>query len=207
MKIFEMTTGSSYDKQWAFAAGWGRIDGPLPFLNPVEMGMKQSSWKVNRDPPGIIILDTPAGLWPDFLANGGSPPNYFVSCKVLESLERAGVPYARATPIPVAEIRAKKLRGVPPPDYFVLEANRGIEFNFERMGVLHDGKGAPLVPASQWPKEMIFDASKWTGIDLFAYPGPIFKGPNKILHCTERVVELAKQDGWTNVVFDPRICL
>jgi hypothetical protein len=207
MKIYKIAPGSSYDKQWAFAAGWGRIDGPLLFLNPVEMEMKQASWNVNRDPPGIIILDTPARLWPDFLANGGSPPNYFVSRKVLESLERVGIPYARATSIPIAEIRAKKLRAVPPPDYFVLEADQGIKLNFHAMGVPLDATGNPMIPATQWPKDRIFDASKWNGLDLFGYPGIFFPGPNSSVHCTERAVELAKQDGWTHVVFQPRACL
>jgi hypothetical protein len=207
MKIYKIETGSSYAKQWAFAAGWGPLDGPMPFLDPEAMQRKIAFWKVNPRPPGIIILDTPARLWPDFLDNGGSPPNHFVSRRVLESLERVGIPYARATSIPIAEIRAKKLRAVPPPDYFVLEADQGIKLNFHAMGVPIDAKGNPMIPATQWQKDRILDASKWNGLDLFGFPGLFFHGPNSSVHCTERVVELAKKDGWTHVVFEPRACL
>ena len=85
-----------------------------------------------------------------------------------------------------------------------LEAEQGIRFNFQAMGVPHDGHGKALVPASQWPKARIFDAASWNGLDLLAYPEVLFKGPNTILHCTERLVELAKRDGWTNVEFQWR---
>jgi hypothetical protein len=201
MKIFRIRAANMNERKWAYAAGWGPLDGPMPFLNPVEMERKIAFWKVNPRPPGLIIHDTPASLWPDFLGNGGSPPIYFVSRKVLESLDRVGIPYARATPIPVAEIRAKKLRGVPPPDYYVLEAERGIQFHFERMGVPHDGKGKSLAPPSKWPREEIFAESSWNGQHLFGYPATAYMGPTTLLHCTECLVDLAKAQNWTNVEF------
>jgi len=205
MKIYEITGGSSYETQWAWASGWrGPLDGPMPFLLQIELESKIAFWKVNPGPPGIHIDDTPAWAWPDFLSSGGAPPNYFVSRKVLESLLSEGIRYARATPIPVAVVNARRLKAVPPPEYFVLEAEQGIRFNFQAMGVPHDGHGKALVPASQWPKARIFDAASWNGLDLLAYPEVLFKGPNTILHCTERLVELAKRDGWTNVEFQWR---
>ena len=201
MKIYFMTPGDR--QKWAWAGGWGPFADQIPFLHPIEIESKLAFWKVNPMAPGIHIDETPAWAWPDFLGSGGAPPNFFVSRKVLESLLSEGIRYARATPIPVAVVNARRLKDVPPPEYFVLEAEQGIRFNFQAMGVPHDRHGKALVPASQWPKARIFDAASWNGLDLFAYPEVLFKGPNKILHCTERVVELAKRDGWTNIRFLP----
>ncbi len=199
MKIYKIRT--NYGPKWAWAGGWGRFADPISFLKPIELESKLAFWKLNPMAPGILIEDTPAWAWPDFLGSGGAPPNFFVSRKILDSLASEGIPYGRATPIPVGKVDARRLKDRPPPEYFVLEAEQGIRFNFSAMGVPHDEQGKALVPASQWPRKEIFDAASWNGLDLLAYPEVLFAGPNTSLHCTDRIVELAKRDGWTNVEF------
>ena len=110
MKCYLIDSGSSNTKEWAWASGWrGPLDGPMPFLLQIELESKIALWKVNPGPPGIHIDETPAWAWPDVLGCGGSPPLFFVSRKILESLDAEGIRYARATPIPVAVVNARRL--------------------------------------------------------------------------------------------------
>lgn len=145
-------------------------------------------------------------MWPDILGNGHSPPMFFISERVVESLTKFGVPISRLTEVPVAEINAKVLKSKPAPRYFVIETFPGIEVDLIATGFRVDAAGRAILnpppKPSPWPYR--YRASSWNGTDLFAYRhfGPT-DGPYTDLLCTERVKELAEREGWTNVRFKP----
>ena len=158
-------------------------------------------WKVNPSEPGLIIGER-GSRWPDFLRNGGSPPLMFVSQRVVNSLQNAGIPIARITSMPIAKIKARNLKNKPPPEYCVIEALPGIEMDYSASGIPIDTEGMPIIPMTIHPIPWKLKTSTWTGIDLFGWPR-LPKRPDDVLICTDRIVELAKHDGWTNVRFDP----
>ena len=64
--------------------------------------------------PGLHIDDV-GTQWPDWLGSGGGHPDFFVSERVLRSLEEAEIPYRRAIEMPIASIGSPALRKIPPP--------------------------------------------------------------------------------------------
>jgi hypothetical protein len=188
VNFFEISYDQWETKQFAWAMGFGPLDEPMPFLDPVHLQQYREFWNVNPRPPGLIIEDggTRAIAWPDFLGHGGGFPAYFVSAKVIDSLKAENISFVRATPIPVASVACRRLKGVPPPKYFVLEATPGIQIDKEASV----GRPAPM-----------FRRSSWNGEQLFGRPN-IWNRPSTTLLCTEKVVEIAQKTGWTNARFE-----
>ena len=178
----------------------------MPFILEAMMERQLAIWAVSeKGAPGIIIggggaLES-AKLWPDILGHGAGWPPFFVSEHVIRSLDRAGIPYARLTKMPVAEVNPARLQSAPP-DYYVLEADQGIAVDYAASGVPVDREGKPI--PHLYPRKVArkFDLNSWTGADLFSSPN-IWKRPTCSLMCTERIVELAKADSWSNVKFEP----
>lgn len=190
---------------FVYASGYGPLNNPMPFLNDIYLKRKRDFWKVNPMPPGLEISET-GYKWPDCLNCGGSPPSYFLSARVLSSLESEHIPIARFTPMPIATIRStsKKLSEAGAPTYFVVEADPGIEIDYLKSGIPVDGQGKPIfdpLPKPWPPSKWVMKLSTWNGKDLFGWPWN--GGPSMSLVVTERVVKLAEQDGWTNVRFEP----
>jgi hypothetical protein len=200
-QFFQIGHAQSQTRGFAWAMGFGPLDGPMPFFSPSRLQQKREFWKVNPRKPGLYIDDDgKANAWPDILGHGGGCPRFFVSDKVVGSLVRERIEIARLTAMPIAEVLCSALEGKPSPGYFVLEAPYAIDVDYTASGVPIDAEGRPvrLLKSPIWKLKL----SSWTGRDLFGWPN-IWKGPDWSLICTERVVELAKRDGWTNCRFDP----
>lgn len=205
MRFFDITFANK--SQMAWAGGYGPIS-DLWFLHGTSLKRKLAFWDINPMAPGLHI-DSGAKHWPDILGCGGSPPLLFVSGRVVASLRSIGAPMGRVTEMPIAEINAKALKSKPAPKYYVVETLPGIEVDLEATGFNLDAEGKAIVhpPPNPWPKHYCYCLNTWTGADLFAYRhfGPT-DGPYTDMFCTERVKELAENQGWTNVQFES-ICV
>ncbi|MEO6755453.1 MAG: hypothetical protein ABIP85_27090 [Chthoniobacteraceae bacterium] len=191
----------------AWAGGYGPIE-DMWFLLPVFFERKKAFWKINPHEPGLEI-DPGGRKWPDILGCGFSPPGLFLSERVVLSLKKFGVPIGRVTEMPMAKIRVKALRNTLAPRYYVIETKPGIEVDFVTSGFEVDAAGKPILdpPPKRWPT-YIYRLDSWNGADLFDYRhfGPT-DGPYTGLLCTERIAELAKGEGWSNVEFEPIVVI
>lgn len=202
MKLYNLSVGTYRPGGFAAASGYG----PIPdmwFLSPVMLERARAFWQINPRPPGLSI-EPNAKSWPDFLSNGGGPPYFFISERIVTSLRSIAAPLGRVTEMPIAEINAKALKNQPPPKYFVMETFPGIEVDLVATGFKLDARGkAILKPLPQpWPPTFHYRPESWNGTDLFdrrSFSG--VDGPYTGLYCTERVKELAAQEGWTNTDF------
>ena len=204
MTAFFLLKDTSFQtKGFAWASGFGLLKTPMPFLHPAQLAREIEFSKINPAPPGIRI-DPGASTWPDFLGHGGGTPEFFVSDRVLDALHMEQLPVTCATEMPMATINSKRLRDKPPPRYFVIETEPGIEIDFAASGIPTDERGKPIMHPlpKPWPAILKLRANSWNGKDLLSFSN--FWGPpfTKLL-CTERVVGLAERQGWTNCRFEP----
>lgn len=205
MKFFEIKSNLN-DRTFVYASGYGPLNGPMPFLHDQLLENRRKFWEVNPSKPGLKISQV-GFKWPDCLGNGNSPPPYFLSNKILRSLESENIPIARCTPMPIAVIRSKskKISEVIAPSYFVVEADPGIEIDYPKSGIPIDKQGKPILdplPKPWPPTRWVMKLSTWNGKDLFGWPA-WHGGPSASLIVTERIVKLAEEDGWTNIRFEP----
>ncbi len=205
MNFFRITPdpcGSRVNRSFCYARDYGPLNSGMPFLSSIELEREIEYWKVNPNPPGMIISET-GSKWPDFLPHSGSCPRYFISERIIESLTQEGIAFARQTEMPIAKIRSKRLRDKPAPKYFVLEADSGMEVDYVASGRTFDTEGKVIDPNPLKAPPLKFNRASWNGADLFSIAFNSNRRPSCSLICTDRVVELAKRDGWTNVRFDP----
>ena len=163
---------------------------------------RKEFWNLAPRPPGMTVA--PGGRsWGDFIGHGGGSPFYFVGGRVIDDLREAGIGVLRTTRMPIAEIEGKTMRKIPPPDYFVVEAPPGISIHWQAMGLPTTGDNrldlSQGYPKPWPPAEWLLDASTWNGKDLMSYQN--FQYWTTLI-CTERVKQLAGQNGWTNCAFD-----
>ena len=186
---------------FTWAMGYGPLEEDMPFLLPGQLEIKLRFWKANPRKPGLYGEN--GSKWPDFLGHGGGMPSFFVSERVVNSLKASGIEIARLTHMPIASIKSrnKRLKEQTPPRYFVLEAPYAIEMDYEASGVPIDAGGIPIARLPDSPNWTLRLAS-WRGADLMCYPN-MWKRPTFTLICTERVVQLAEREGWTNCYFEP----
>lgn len=205
-KFYEITDASNDTRGFAWASGYWP-DETMPFITPEYLEDQREFWIVNGcPPPGLVICNgrQKAVKWPDMLGSGGGGPNLFVSEKVVDSLNREGIPVARVTEISIGEIEAKGLQDKIPPKYFVLEVEPGIHLNYEASLIPLDEHGVPQhrLRPSHFGVWDIGRLETWNGADLFSMEGFPLLIRSRLL-CTDRIVELAKRDKWTNVGFEP----
>lgn len=136
--------------------------------------------------------------WPDILGAISMLP---VSERVVESLGHAGYPPAIKTEMPIARIDVKRLREIPAPKYFILQYNQGIKIHDEASQIVRDEAGGIISHGGKNP-HWVYDRSTWNGEDIFGGPMPS-AGPSAYLLCTQKIIELAERDKWTNVRFEP----
>jgi len=202
MKIYEIA--SEGHGKYAFAFGYSPFN-DMKFIEEWhESDLKRTLefWKINPGEPGMQIEES-ASCWPDVMSCTFSPPSCFFSRKVLESLDSNGIAVKRTCPIPVGRVKLGKIKTVPPPDYFVIEAQPGIQIDYAASGYTIDANGYPdekvLRPT---PRPVLQHAPEtWSGVDLFCSSNYFGRPRYLQLLCTERVREIAAKDGWTNVFF------
>jgi hypothetical protein len=102
--------------------------------------------------------------------------------------------------MPIADINSKRLQKKSPPLYYVLEAERGIDVDYEASGVPLDSNGKPDHRARDKDKKgpLAVKLDSWNGKDLFSTR----QGVPMVVYCTEKVKSLAEEKGWTNVKFE-----
>lgn len=199
MKLYELSDNGPYSRGYPYASGYGPLDNSMPFLSGRMRDSMFEFWKKNPMKPGLYI-DEKGTKWGDLIAVHLPPPALLVSERVRVCLEKVRCRIETCTEFPVAEIRAKKLRSVPPPRYFALQLRGGVAVHWRAMGIELDSLGKPvIVPGKQPP--LVADLTTWNRDDIFSWSN---WDPLQIsLLCTERVVELAEKEKWTNVRFDP----
>lgn len=200
MNVYRITSETVGHTKYPWVGGWGPL-ASMPFFDDFPEDckeMKIKSWNLNRPPPGLKI-DPGGKVWSDVIGCGGGPPSFFVSDRILSDLENEGIPVYRSTEMPIAKNLSKQLQDVPPPKYYVLEAEPGISWNFEAMGVQLSSKGIPIYDPVH-PPEHIADLSSWNGSDLFC----LDKGRLKVsIMCNDRIKNMAIKHEWTNIRFNP----
>jgi hypothetical protein len=202
MKIFKFESGDS--SKFAYAYGYRPFEG-MAFEGEFSVTLKESRRAfaaANPGPPGLQVGDT-GSIWPDLMYLGDPPPSFVFSRKILNSLGFHGISLKRTTSIPIGSVASKKLRDVPPPDYFVIEALPGIRVDYAASGYVVDADGNPgrNAPRVLPPPILQYDPTTWSGADLFCQDNG-HGGPRYLdLLFTERVKEIAIKDGWTNVSF------
>jgi hypothetical protein len=202
MKVYEIESWAVGYTNFPWVGGWGPIE-KMPFfgrLPPATQESKRGFWKVNPRPPGLKI-DPGGKILADVLGCGGGPPSFFVSERIVNDLHTEGIPILCATEMPIAKKLSKALRDVTPPKYYVLEAEPGINYAYDLMGLELDESGKPIFDRSKRIPEAIYRLSTWNGADLFGKRA-ICDSTIDLL-CTERVKNLAECNGWTNIEFKP----
>ena len=202
MRIYELSDASSFRGKFVYAYGYGPLATPMPFLHPAELARRQAFWEISKDPPGLLI-EGGGSRWPDVLACGDPSPPYFVSQKIVDSLRREKITLSSMTEMPIATKKSKKLIELTP-NYFAVQAPLGIEVDFAASNIPTDIAGSPILNPlpKPWPPILKLKASSWSGLDIFSWSN-FRAGLGLDLLCTDRIVELAKREGWTNVRFDP----
>lgn len=202
MNFYEIKSRAVGYTKYPWVASWGPLE-DMPFfetLAPATQKVKMQSWEINCDPPGLSI-DPGGNEWADVLGCGGGPPSYFVSERIVNELQQMGVPFLRATEIPIAKNLSKALKDVPAPKYFILEAEPGINYAYDLMGLAVNHSGKPVIDRSKKFPDSIYRLSSWNGADLFGKRG--FYDSTINLLCTDIVKNLAERNKWTNIEFTP----
>lgn len=188
--------------KFPWVSGWGPLE-HMPFFEifpPAVQEMKKKSWIINAPSPGLNI-DPGGRVWGDVLGCGGSPPSFFVGERIINDLRVAEIPILRATEMPIAKNGSKALRDIPPPKYYVLEAEPGMGLDHCAMGLKTDNEGRFILEKGTKLPPEIFSLDSWNGADLFGKKA--FHDSTIDLLCTDLVKNLAERNGWTNIEFKP----
>lgn len=199
------------NSKYVWASGYGPMADSIDdmvFLRSAPdafKSMQAKFWEINRMPPGVS-LDPGGHEWPDFLGCGMGMPSFFVSQRVSNDLQEAGIPCLRASNIPVVHPEFEMHCAGPQPEYCVMEAVPGIEMAWSAMGIscdLDNRVDFSRAYPSPWPPEAWkVSVSSWSGLDLVSYEN--WQTPMTLV-CTEEVKRLAKKKKWTNVLFIPLV--
>lgn len=192
MKLFQLRDRGCYSPGFPYAHTYGKPDRPIPFWSSDQIERKSKMWDWRNRPHGIVTGD--AGTkWGDFMMCGFAPPRTFISHRVLESLRKMPGQILTETEFPVAEVKSKKLRDVPPPRYFAPQWAPGIEVDWDVTGRERD-EAANMRP-------LVAKLSTWNGADIFSWAN--WDETRLTMLCTEKIVELAEKEKWTNAEFKP----
>lgn len=196
-----MTHEFRYGGKYAWATGYGALP-KMPYLDEIGEDFRSDMlgfWKVNPSAMGMRV-DRGGSQWGDCISVSLGWPHECYSETVIRDLQEAGIEIWRTTKMPIAEVLAKRLQNKTPPEYFVVEAHRGIDVDYVASGFPLGPDGRPEMtkrnPAMKGA--LALSLATWSGKDLFS--------PRTMatlnLHCTEKVKQLAEEKGWTNVKFN-----
>ncbi|QDU39221.1 hypothetical protein Mal4_35580 [Maioricimonas rarisocia] len=194
MEYFEICNNNPFEKQWtrAFSIRSSSHD--------VSWHCAECERGVDRPSGSFDVVLEGGTAFPDFLCCGAFP-FLIVSGRVVSVWKEAGVGRFATSPVGIVEIRDSVLRSESAPEYFRIEIAGECAVDLAASGISVAGVckrcGAldRVPPAARVLR--IFDGS-WDGSDLFRdvrhFPGVNF--------CTERIVELVRSSGFTNVAFE-----
>jgi len=193
--LFKLEHNSFSTKGFAWASGYRPVPGRKSFIHPAEIERMEEFFRLNPEPPGIHIDG--GYRWPDFLGQGGGGlVRFFVSERVLSSLQRHGIEYLDATEYPIALIADRRLKAANAPRYFVLEAVPELEVDWVRMGYPVDALGNPRfdeVPRGWQPGFRSFKHDSWSGRDLVGE----LRDPTAV-YGSARLALIGGKERWTN---------
>jgi hypothetical protein len=206
-KLYKLDHESIWRGPYARAVGMGWIEGKMDFLSRFQQKDFKEFCDIKKSCSSGIHVDDVGREWPDFLANwGAASVPFFVSARVIQNLQDEEIPFRRAIEIPVTSIECTALRKIPPPKYYVLEAEIGIEMGeemkFVPIGYLQPGKLASIPAGGIIEQEQPHPCpaySTWNGSPLFAAKSPDVESQQYTrLYCDHRITFLAMKEKWTN---------
>lgn len=194
-RFFRMDDNSVWQKKYA----WGNICVPYENKTCPQCGRVD----MVRFGPGRVEVDR-GREWPDAIgsAQTGTNPPFIISQRVLDVLHNARIAKFSEDPAVIEKIGAKSLRDIPPPRYYYLTVTGEISVDF-------DAGGASLI--DQCPvcfrsssggtlgSRFVPLSDTWDGSDIFR----IRNLSGDAIFCTLKIVDLARQHGWTNFLFEP----
>ena len=198
MKLYELSDRGCYSRGFPYVRCYGKLTGQMPFLVGEAFEIHNKFWHVNPYKPGIETGDS-GTKWGDFMMCAFMPPYTFINDRVLETLRRERGCVLTATEFPIAEVKSKKLRDIPPPRYFAVQWEAGIEPDWRAMEVPHDDQGRPIT--TRPVGTLIAKSSTWNGADIFSWAN--WDETHLKMLCTEKIVDLAEKEKWTNCEFKP----
>ena len=169
-----------------------------------------------------VLLDSSGQEWPDALGNFYSGP-FAISQRVKDLFDREGIGYLQYHSLNIVRDKEYEdcfpaiLSNIPPPAYYLInnEIIGGISIEYEKSGMFYKHKCPEcnrLIRDDKRTNELIlrgesngvkrhaplsFRENSWNGRDVF--------GDENLarLFCTERIIELAKNNHLTNFAFIP----
>jgi len=152
--------------------------------------------------------------WTDRIGgDGAGRARLIISDRVLEGLLEYGITGFRAYPVSFSKISSARLRKLSRPNYHILTVEQGIEFEQSFRADIPNEWLCPNCKALkreapqeyrdfiyneiQWQRRLTPILNSWSGLDIFrGHNGPAG------FYCSEKVLELAHERGWTNFRFN-----
>lgn len=139
-------------------------------------------------------------MWSDIIGSGSSGPRFMVSERVVESLRQAVAGSFEAFPVEIQKVSSKTLAKRSPVRYFYLCAYDGLLLDLEAGGVPPSKVCLACHGLTEHVRvrRYVPIRESWNGSDLFGCNN----GPQGIC-CTQKVLQLAREERWTNFRFAP----
>jgi hypothetical protein len=163
----------------------------------------QKSGAIKEYPIGSFdVLVEEGTKYPDILGCGAYP-FLIVSEQVVTMWQHHHIHSFTTYPVGVAEVNSKKLKDVPPPQYYRVEIDGRCAIDLEASGLrivdYEPDCDRYTLERINGPKRFQMVADSWDGSDIFRdtkfYPGVSF--------CTQSILDLAREYQWTNFRFEP----
>ena len=201
MNLYKICDLTWKTKGFAYASGFGPISDSMPFLSPEQLTNLKLMWGLDKrnSKAGFHIADK-GTKWGDVLAY---PIEIAISRKILSSITSTNCKITHITRMPIGLISNKKLIKSAPPDYFIVQPQCGLEIDWDFMNIALDQKGFPVYDRTKTIAP-VAKLSTWNGHDVFSWSNWGHNLATTLL-CTEKVVQLASKEGWTNVYFEPLV--
>lgn len=195
MRFYEFTDHSPYEKEWTIAIS-------IHPHSPIVKWACPACRRADQYPSGAFGVTVEGGnAFPDLLGCGAYPL-LILSERMISVLQDAGIDCFKKYPVSIESIRESSVQRQDAPNYFRVEITGECKIDFFASGMTitnicaHCGRidVEPLMI----PRFAILQGS-WDGCDLFRdqryFP--------RVTFCTERLVDLVKENGLTNCEFIP----
>lgn len=129
--------------------------------------------------------------WTDIFGTSSASPHFFLSERVVRTMQKAGVAGVDAYPVKITQVKSKGLQKKQPwPNYFYLGVYGHIDIDHEA--------GRPKNTSGSLQRFTPI-LETWDGSDVFVMRNEF----NRMVFCTQKVLELARQHRWSNFMFRP----
>ena len=204
MKFFLLRNEEDFGTKYARSGGYWPFESMI-FFESIPENHKQrllEFWKINPGQSGMKI-DQGGINWPDSLRIFGLGwPSSCCSSRVIDDLRETGIEIWRTTAMPISMIKSKRLLKKPAPMYYVLEAEPGIDVDYQASGLPVGDDGEPILRLRTRDAKGPFTvrSSSWNGKHLLSFRTSI--ASTLTVLCTEKIKALCEEKGWTNFRFE-----